>query len=68
MFEDLSGLHNSNDGGLKIHFSVLVHGLMRLFHLLRSFSLDRACDSELGALVRVLHVQADDGLGIQLLG
>jgi hypothetical protein len=59
VFEHLPALHDPDDGGLQVHFPILLDGMVSLFDLLRCFSLNASSNPELCPLVRVLCVQAD---------
>ena len=59
MLEELPGLHNPNDGGLKVHLPVLLDRVVSGLNLLRRLFLHSAGDPELGPLVAVLQVDGD---------
>ena len=50
--EHFAGLHDSHDGGLKVHLAVLVHSAPRLLHLLRGTANKRAVNSTPGITTR----------------
>ena len=56
MFEHFSAFHDSHNGSLQVHFSILLHCMMCLFDLLRRFFLNSSSDSEFSSLISVLHI------------